>query len=117
MGLEMLPSKHYHVKRPDRAAGVVWVYKTPKGFGVVKLDDALILTATRKHMSDLVEGDVNNAMQDFLIDCAESGVPIEEAKRRFFEHFGEPDLTVDAADVNDVSPEVRSALGADESMK
>ena len=72
------------------------------------------MTTTAKKMLDLVDWEVGDAMQDFLIDCAESEVPIEEAKRRFLEHFGEPDLIVDAADVNDVSPEVRSALGADE---
>ncbi|HAT1133134.1 TPA: hypothetical protein I8V56_002601 [Corynebacterium striatum] len=65
-------------------------------------------------IDDAARGD---SMQDFLIDCAESEVPIEEAKRRFLEHFGEPDLIVDVADVNDVSPEVRSALGTDESIK
>ncbi|QQU78756.1 hypothetical protein I6I73_08180 [Corynebacterium striatum] len=117
MGLELLPSKHYHVKRPDRAAGVVWIFKTANGICPVKSDDSLILTTTAKKMFDLVDLEVGGAMQDFLIACAESDVPIEEAKRRFLEHFGDPDLIVEAADVNDVSPEVRSALGADESMK
>ena len=114
MGLELLPSKHYHVKWPDVATGTAWVYQSGGKVAVIKFDGAKILTATSKNLMDIDDAARGDSMQDFLIDCSESGVPIEETKRRFLEHFGEPDLTVDAADV---SPEVRSALGADESMK
>ncbi|CQD13641.1 KR domain-containing protein [Corynebacterium striatum] len=75
---------------------------------------ATVMSKNLMGIDDAARGD---SIQDFLFDCAESEVPMEEAKRRFLEHSGEPDLIVDVADVNDVSPEVRSALGADESMK
>lgn len=117
MGLELLPSKHYHVKRPDVATGTAWVYQDGGKVAVIKFDGAKILTATSKNLMDIGGAARGDLMQDFLIDCAERDVPIEEAKSQFLEHFGQPDIVVEAADVNDVAPEVRAALAADTSMK
>ncbi len=52
-------------------------------------------------IDDAARGD---SMQDFLIDCAESEVPIEEAKRRFLEPTGSATggAALDAAAIRDL---------------
>ncbi|AKK11694.1 hypothetical protein [Corynebacterium uterequi] len=113
MGLEMLPSKHYNVRRQDKAPGTAWVYHAPKGVTVVKFDGEKILTATSKRLEDVNDWHASGVVQKYIVDCAERDIPPQDAIELVRQRFGEPDLVVQCADVNDVSPEVREAIGAD----
>ncbi|TNL96083.1 hypothetical protein [Corynebacterium tapiri] len=111
MGLEMLPSKHYAVWREDRAEGTAWVYSVGDKVAVVKFDGEKIFSATSKFLIDVDAADLSDQMQDFICNCADRDVPIDQAREMFLKRFGPPDLILKVADVNDVSPEVRAAVG------
>ncbi len=49
-------------------------------------------------------------MQDFIIDCAHESLSVPAAFARIRQRFGDPLIEFEAANVNDVAPEVRAAI-------
>lgn len=109
-GLERLPTPRYNSRAFPTHGGQAWVYKVEGGVVVLKTDFEKVLTIADENMIDINVYKYSNPMQDFILECARRELSLEDALKAFRATYGEPDIILDVADINDVHPEVRAEL-------
>ena len=112
MGLEMLPAKRYDIRATPDVPGAAWIYLGERGIATLAFDGQKVLSVKSKNMQDLRDNDLCNAMQRFILLCAEAGKTIEEAKTAVKKRFGDPAFVVPLKSINNPEPDVRPAIEA-----
>ncbi|MDK4242830.1 hypothetical protein [Corynebacterium pseudodiphtheriticum] len=112
MGLEMLPNKHYAAWSHEPRAGIVWVYRTSgKVIPVLSDQEKILLCADGDVDASDFDWELGGVLQDLINDCADNDLTVPEALAVIREKWGQPDIEISVADVNDASPELRAVLG------
>ena len=88
------------------------VYRTRDKVIPVICDEKQIFTCDDSTVDNgIVDWDAGNKLQDLIIDCADNDLTVAQALAVVREKWGQPDIEIPVADVNDASPELRAVLG------